>query len=97
MGKRIVATIFVVAVIGSIACKKDGASTTSTSSSAGESLGECKFAVDKAKCINAGKAAFCGMSHDGALKITWQTFTCPDCKASDKAVSCSEFTVGDPR
>ncbi len=90
-----------VLVMVAIACKKDSATgtttTTGSASGAGGVLsGDCKFVVDKAQCQPGGKAAFCGMSNDGKMKVSWQAFSCPDCTAGDKGVKCSAFSVGEP-
>jgi hypothetical protein len=97
-------TLFVVATAVFallVACKKDSAtgSTATTGSASGASAslsGDCKFVVDKPQCQPGGKAAFCGMSHDGKMKVSWMAFSCPDCAATDKGVRCSAFTVGEP-
>lgn len=99
MRKRSIA-VSAVLILAVVACKKDsngtGSTTTTTSASSSGLSGDCKFVIDKAQCQPGGKAVFCGMSHDGKMKVSWQAFSCPDCTAGDKGVKCSAFTIGEP-
>lgn len=84
--------LFIVPLVLVGACKKDnGTGSPSTTLS-----GDCKFAIDAPQCQPGGKAAFCAMSQDRAMKVAWQSFTCPDCAATGKGVKCSAYTAGEP-
>jgi len=97
-------SLLVVAVLFAfaIACKKDTPTDTMTASasasgaSAGAVSGACKFVTDKPRCQPGGKAAYCAMGPAPDMKIAWQSFTCADCKATDKGVTCSDYVVGEP-